>query len=156
MNKQIIITGEPQRANAIATIEKLPLTTVHVVNIKEHKEGLSSRQRRLYFKWLGEICEEFGEDKDDLHLDYKGRYLVKIYRRDDPEFEAMCEAVNEMHRQGMKTDSVVLHKWIVKHTSIMDASTAQMSEYMKAIEVEATMKGVALTHPDDYDVKLKE
>lgn len=152
--KTIYIKSEVQRKTALGYIEDLPISPVHVVEIKEYKEPLSGRQRRLYFKWLEEIAKHRGEDYKELHLKYKEDYLINIFIRDDESFSAMYETIREVYRKGMKTDAVLLRKWVVEHTSITDTDTKQMSEYMKCIEVEATMSGVSLTHPEEYDVNL--
>jgi hypothetical protein len=150
MNKKITIKTIEQQKHAVACVLDLPFDPVHVVTIAPDKESITSKQRRLWFKWMGEIADKFGEDKNDAHLRYKKQYLIDIYRRDDPEFNMMLEAVNQVYRGGNRTDGELLKDYIIKKTSITDASKVQMSELLKLVEVDATMKGVSLTNPDLY------
>ena len=36
--------------------------------------------------WLGQIERKTGQDKDSLHYEFKKRFLIYIYRRDDQDF----------------------------------------------------------------------
>jgi len=156
MEKTIYVKSEVQRKTAMDYLADLPIDPVHVVDIKEYKELLSGRQRRLYFKWMGEIAEKLGDDKAGMHLFYKEKYLIDIYVRDDEGFAAMYESVRNVYRAGLHTDALQIRSEIVKRTSITDANTKQMSEYLNCIDVDATMKGCVLTIPEAYDVNLGE
>jgi len=149
MKKTIILKSIKQLNNAIAVLKEVTFDPIHEVIIRPSKASITVRQRSLWFLWMGEIADYHGEDKADMHRQYKKKYLIDIYRRDDTEFGMMLEAINQVYREGRRTDGDKLRDYVLAKTSIMDASKAQMSELLQTVEVEATMKGVVLTNPAD-------
>lgn len=145
MKHSILIISEETRARAIEIIRNLPLEPVHEVNIKVHKKDLSAEQRALYWVWLTTIGNELGESKDCLHLRYKDAFLVSIYERDKPEYAEMMQSLRDVWRKGAKGEAISLRGKIVALTSIMDADTKQMAEYMTEIERHAA--GMAIRLP---------
>lgn len=109
---------------------------VHQVDIKPYKPVLSANQRRLYWLWIEHIMNHTGYTKEELHLRYKKDYLVNIFERDDQDYAKMIESVRVVHRKGMRGHAKHLADMIVKMTSIMDATTAQMTEYLNLIQQE--------------------
>ena len=149
MKTRIIIKTESDRRRAEAIISALPLEPVHDLVITEHKKDISSDQRRLYFLWLTVIAEETGSTKDALHEEYKSKYLVPIYERDDPEFAAMLESLRVVYREGLRDEALGLREKIVKLTSITTANVKQMTEYLHDIEMAANDLNIRLPFPDD-------
>lgn len=143
MKKQAIIcrTGE-LKARALFIIGALPVEPVFEVIIREYKKDISAEQRGLYFRWMGIMGNEIGLTKNDMHLQCKEDHLVPIFTRDDQDYAEMVAAVRATGRANM-------WKKIIKLTSITDANTAQMSEYMNEISREAAGLDIRLPHPDD-------
>jgi len=144
MNNKIIIYSEELRNRAIAVIYSLPLDKVHEVIIKPHKKDRSLDQNALYWKWLTVIAADLGETKEDVHERYKGKYLVNIYERDNPEYAEMVQSIRTIWRQGMKKEATALRNSIVSLTSTATATVPQMSEYMNAVEQDAIKLGIRL------------
>jgi hypothetical protein len=155
MNKTITIKSNTQKSTAITEIKKLPLEPLHEVVIRKAAEDITARQRRLYWLWQTEIAKCNGTDSEWEHREYKKKYLITIYRRDDPDFESMLQAINNVLKEGHRTDFQRLKEYVLEKTSIMDASKEQMSEYLKLIQVDATMAGVRLTDPELHGMDEK-
>lgn len=149
MKKTVIVRTEELRARVFHLISSIPLDVAHEVIIKPFKESRSLRQNSLYWKWITIIAADLGDTKEDRHLDYKKRFLVPIFIRDDPDYAEMVEAVRNVWRSGMKDQARLLEKVIIKRTSTTDANTAQMAEYMRDIDMEASGLGIYLLRPDD-------
>ena len=112
------------------------------VVIRDQRNDYSAAQRQTYWMWVGEICKFTGDDDNDKHLDLKKRFLVPIYRRDDPDYEQMMQAV-------IASGNAKIGRGVVGLTSITEASRAQMSEYMDRVQRHAAHDmGVVLTMPE--------
>jgi hypothetical protein len=149
MNKTIIIRTDQLRARAVEILSTLPLSPVHEVVFKEHKESRSLRQLALLWKWNTIIGNELGNTKDEQHDYYKETFLVPIFTRDDPEYAAMVASVKHVRAAGMAADADALKKQIVKLTSTTDCDTKQMAEYMRDIDHHAASLDIMLPRPDD-------
>ncbi len=53
------------------------------VVIDQKQDDRSTAQNRLMWMWLGQIEKKTGQDKDSLHYEFKKRFLIYIYRRDN-------------------------------------------------------------------------
>lgn len=112
------------------------------VVIRDQRNDYSAAQRQTYWMWVGEICKFTGDDDDDKHLDLKKRFLVPIYRRDDPDYEEMMQAV-------IASGSAKLGRGVIGLTSITDASRSQMNEFMDRVQRHAAQDmGLVLTVPE--------
>lgn len=151
MKTKLTITDKASRTAAIRLIESLPFEPVHSVDIQEYKRNRSLEANALYWKWLTVIGNELGESKDELHEDYKNRWLVSIFERDNPEYAEMIQSLRNVYRQGMHKEALALRKRIVALTSTTDCNTAQMSEYMTQIERHAASLNIRLPHPTTED-----
>lgn len=148
MTQKIVINSEEVRNRALTIIKGLPLSPVVEVIIREYKKDRSLEQNALYWKWLTIIGADLGESKEDLHERYKGKFLVHIFERDDPDYAEMVHTLRNLYEQGFKTESVYLHKKIVSLTSTTAATVKQMSEYMDNIEHNAADMGISLPLPE--------
>ena len=122
---------------------------VHECTIQPYKSKLSANQRRLYWLWLTHISKVLGYTKDELHQDYKKEFLVPIFIRDDKDYAQMVDSVRAIHKKGMPGHAKHLEKQIVKLTSIMDASTSQMTEYLEDIRLKCVGIQIQLPIPED-------
>jgi hypothetical protein len=150
MKKTITVKSEYQRDYALRLVKELPLDVVHDVEIKEHKSNRSVSQNALYWLWLTEIGNSYGEMKEEVAERYKDKFLVQIYERDSSDYAEMIEALREVYRQGAKNEALALRKKIVGMTSTTNANVTQMTEYLELIEMDAACRGIELTRPDDY------
>jgi hypothetical protein len=136
---------KPADADRAALMAKAQLDLGESIDIviRNHSDDYTARQRALYWIWVSEIAEFRGEAKLQQHTELKRQFLVQIYRRDDPEYDAMITAV-------IATRDKTIGRWVIQHTSITKAKKAQMYEYMTDIQHWAGVTlGLALTDPED-------
>ena len=126
------------------TDAKTPL----IVRLSEKDEDYTSKQRRLYWMWIGQYSKNFGEEKDDAHLFIKRRFLINIYRRDDAGYAAMCDAI-AMLKDSEPEQHRAIGEQVIKLTSITKASKAQMTELLDDFFRFTVSKGLYLKCPDD-------
>ena len=70
------LLSEIDREMVIAQIRRLDLSKTFTVEITEKKPVRTISQHRLYWLWLGCIAFETGNDKDDIHEFFKGKFIV--------------------------------------------------------------------------------
>ena len=122
---KIILRGPVQRDFAIEVLGKLDLSKVWEVEIKRHQKKRSLNQNSLYWKWLGIISNDTGEDADDLHKYFKSKFL-------QPVLVDVAGDTEKIYRSTTKL------------------STLDMSEYMDKINSFAVSQlGIILPQPDD-------
>lgn len=125
--------------------EKKPL----VVRIDQKQDDRSTAQNRLYWMWLGQIEKKNGTHKDQLHFEFKKRFLIFIYRRDDQEFAETCKAI-AMLKQNEREEYRVIAEQVIRLCSTTKLSVKQMTEYLDCVhDFTVTQLGIHLTVPDD-------
>lgn len=145
MKQQIIkIHGEESVEIVTNRIRHLSKENKIEVVIRDRRRDYSAEQRQTYWMWIHEMGAVSGELDDELHQRLKKTYLLPIYRRDDPDYEAMIAAV-------IASGDIKLGRGVVRLTSITTASRTQMSEYMDLVQRHAHNDlGVMLTMPDEH------
>ena len=121
------------------------------VVIKNFDESLSEKQRRLWWLWVGTICVDVGDTKDDFHNQAKERIFLPIFLRNPENHQGLCDAVATMKGiRGKATaqEYAMIRKYIVDHISHMDATTSEMREALKQLESEAISLGIVLPKPE--------
>ena len=99
--------------------------------------------------WLGQIEKKTGQDKDSLHYEFKKRFLIYIYRRDDQEFAETCSAI-AMLKQNECEEYRVIAEQVIRLCSTTKLSVKQMTEYLNYVhDFAVTQLHVHLTVPDD-------
>ncbi len=125
--------------------EKKPLRVV----IDQKQEDRSTAQNRLYWMWLGQIEKKNGTHKDQLHFEFKKKFLVFIYRRDDQEFAETCKAI-AMLKQNECEEYRVIAEQVIRLCSTTKLNVKQMTEYLNSVhDFTVTKLGIHLTVPDD-------
>ncbi len=132
-----------------AYLEAQPLEPLLEVTVKLHQRDRSLLQNSLYWVWVGDIADEWGWTKNDVHRNFIKNHLVKIYERDDEGYAGMLEAVRKVHRMGMIEEAKVQADYILKNTSTTSATVKQFTEYLNDIEKDMISKGISLPHPED-------
>lgn len=112
------------------------------VVIRPYRRDRSKAQNRIMWKWLTIIGNDLGYGKEEMHEDFKRRFLVPIMIRDDEQFAAMWTAVSD-------ADNEELYQGVVKLLSTTVLNTAQFAEYLTDIERAAYELGIALPTGDD-------
>ena len=120
-----------------------------VVRIDQKQDDRSTAQNRLYWMWLGQIEKKNGTHKDQLHFEFKKKFLVFIYRRDDQEFAETCKAI-AMLKQNECEEYRVIAEQVIRLCSTTKLSVKQMTEYLNCVhDFTVTQLGIHLTVPDD-------
>lgn len=120
------ISTDADREAVKAYLDRIPVgKTEYDLEICRHKRDMTDPQRNLYWKWIGVIASETGNDRDMLHKVLKSKFLG-------------WEEVE------------VLGRTVKKELSIKKLDTTAMSEYMTQVEAFAlTELGIVLPHPED-------
>jgi len=151
VNKTFELTENTYAAikGVMATI--LGFDKPHEVIVRPMANSLSARQRRLYFKWVGIVAHELGYEKEELHEQYKALHLIPIYRaREDGEFEKDLQAANKLYALGETEAFSRMKDHIIRKTSITEATTKEMAQYMDIIYKHAGGElGLKLPTPDE-------
>ncbi|MEX5367789.1 hypothetical protein WCE00_12600 [Acinetobacter haemolyticus] len=128
-----------------ANFEGKPL----VVRIDQKQETLSHAQRRLYWLWMTEYGKQRGLDKEEASAFFKYKYLSIIYNRDNVgEYPETFRTIRELKKAGA-SQYEALRQFVANRISITEATTNQMAEFLKDIEIFCLKDGLKLTCPDD-------
>ena len=135
-----------------ANIEGKPL----VVTITPECRKRSLAQNSLYWKWLSVIERKTGNDKDQLHFEFKKKFLISILKRDDKEYAEMCLALSAL-KQSESEQFEAIANGVIRETSTTRMDTKQFTEYLQQIEAYALAKiGISLPVPDDLKFALEK
>lgn len=128
-----------------ANFENKPL----VVRIDQKEETLSHAQRRLYWLWMTEYGRQRGLDKEEASAFFKYKYLSIIYNRDKVgEYPETFKVMRELKESG-SSGYEPLRQFVSNRISITEATTKQMTEFLKDIEIFCLKDGLKLTCPED-------
>ena len=134
-----------------ANFENKPL----VVEIRPESKDRSKAQNRLYWKWLHEIHRKTGNDEDQLHFEFKKKFLIGILKRDDKDYADMCLAISAL-KQSESEQFEAIANGVIRETSTTRMDTKQFTEYLNLIEAFALKEfGLALPVPDDLKYALE-
>lgn len=134
-----------------ANFEGKPL----VVEIRPEAKDRSKAQNRLYWKWLHEIHKKTGNDEDQLHFEFKKKFLIGILKRDEDSYAAMCLAISAL-KQSESEQYRAIADGVIRETSTTRMNTAQFTNYLQLIEAFALKTfGMVLPVPDDLKYALE-
>lgn len=134
-----------------ANFENKPL----VVEIRPESRDRSKAQNRLYWKWLHEIHRKTGNDEDQLHFEFKKKFLIGILKRDDDDYAAMCLAISALKKSESEQFEAIANG-VIRETSTTRMNTAQFTTYLQLIEAFALKEfGLVLPVPDDLKYALE-
>jgi hypothetical protein len=141
---------------AISFIERQPLKPVLRVDVKVHRENRTLAQNALMWKWHTEGGDHLGETKEDMHTEFKRRFVVPILRRDDAEYAKMVLAVLKLEKVGMRPEFERLRAGIIELTSTTTLNTAQLTEALTEYERHLLSLGAEITRTGpDYELSFK-
>lgn len=119
------------------------------VVVDQKQDDRSTAQNRLMWMWLGQIEKKTGQDKDSLHYEFKKKFLIYIYRRDDQQFAEMCHAIAKV-KQSEPDEYKAIGEQVIRLCSTTKATVKQMTEYLNYVhDFAVTQLHVHLTVPDD-------
>lgn len=117
-----------------------------VIQPESRKRSLATN--RLYWMWLTQAANHWGNSKDDLHIDFKRRFLLKIYYRDDAQFAVMCDSIKTLQKLDLQKYESIAGE-VIKLVSTTKATDKQMSEYLDDIYRFCYTQDLLLLIPDD-------
>lgn len=139
------VTNYLNKNHSQAAVEGKPL----VVTIKRQSTKRSLIQNALYWDWLTEVQNKTGQDKEDLHFEFKKKFLISILRRDDEGYAEMCHAITLL-KQSESEQYEAVANGVIRETSTTRLNTKQFTEYLGLIQAYASKElGVFLRSPDD-------
>lgn len=149
---EIIIREQRNIDFAIDQIKRVDLSKPHVVKIEEFKRTRSTAQNALLWKWLTVIGDYVGETKDELHLQFKARYLMPIVLRDNLDEYAIQvhDKMNSLWASGAKQEASMIKRLLINYISTSWMNVKQFTEYLQEIEQYARDGQIALPYPDEY------
>mgnify|MGYP003650534867 CR=1 FL=1 len=110
----------------IAELWKLDLTKAYRVTIVQWREQRSNKQNKMYWKWMAEICPQWGVT-------------------DDPEIQ------HEIFKKFFCPEKVINEHMKIKSTKKLDLG--EMHFYLNRIERFCMDRGYLITIPDDSEYK---
>lgn len=147
--RTFVLASNDVISRLISFIKEQPREPLLEVVVMEHKKDRSILQNSLYWLWNTVISNELGMTKEEVHDDFKGRMLVRIYERDDDGYAAMIQSVRKVHSEGFRKEAKALSDHIIKLTSTTNATVKQFTEYLNDIERDMMGKNIVLPHPED-------
>lgn len=143
---RIILHDDALRERAKLAVDLAGQSPLMEVLIRPHKRERSLEANALYWRWLTTIADSLGSSKDELHEQFKRRFLVPILIRDDSGFAEMVQAVNAVE----KAQQEPLKRQIVRLVSTTGLNTKQFTEYLNEIEAHANGLGIILPTREEY------
>lgn len=145
------VTNYLNKNHSQAAVEGKPL----VVEIKPETKDRSKAQNRLYWKWLHEMHKKTGNDEDQLHFEFKKKFLINILKRDDDSYAEMCLAISQL-KQSESEQYRAIADGVIRETSTTRMNTSQFTNYLNLIEAFALKEfGMVLPVPDDLKYALE-
>lgn len=123
------IASPGQRDLAAATVARIPIDANMVVKI-ETASGPRAAQNRLYHRWVGIIARNTGHGHAETHEFLKAQFIP-------PRIVEIGGETREVHPTTTKL------------------KVAEMSEYMKQVEVLAAELGIRLPQPEEAHLREK-
>lgn len=117
-----------------------------IVQPEQRKRSLATN--RLYWLWVTQVADEWGDVKDGVHYDFKRRFLLKIYYRDSNSFAAMCDSIKALQDLDLDHYDKIAAE-VVGLVSTTKATDKQMSEYLDDIYRFCYAQGLFLLIPDE-------
>lgn len=121
--------------------------TLEVI-VQPVKDKRSLAQNRLYHKWVSHFANQTGATIDEVYLDFKRRFLLRIFYVEDIGFAQMCDSIKSLKELDLAQYESISRQ-VVAITSTTKASTEQMTEYLNQINRFAYAQNIMLPIPSD-------
>jgi hypothetical protein len=127
------IYNEKQLSIFVENLQKIPLKQGLTIEYKYITKKRSNDQNALYWMWIACICDEIGENSNDLH-------------------ETLCEKFLPIK------EKLIFGITKIERTSTKKLDTIQFKNYLDKIQIFASSElGIILPNPEDrYFEQFKE
>lgn len=144
------LTSDEVRDNCVKALLIAQQSSEEVleVTIQPAKRKRSLATNRLYWLWITQAANEWGDTKEGVHYDFKRRFLLKIYYRDSQSFAAMCDSIKALQDLDLQHYDMIA-KEVVGLVSTTKATDKQMGEYLDDIYRFCYAQGLFLLIPED-------
>ena len=145
--KTWVVKNDDQRLKHMSYLaqKELPYTATDEDGEKVKR---STATNRLYWLWVTQAANEWGDTKEGVHYDLKRRFLLKIYYRDSNSFAGMCDSIKALQDLDLDHYDKIAAE-VVGLVSTTKATDKQMSEYLDDIYRFCYAQGLFLLIPDD-------
>lgn len=144
------LVSDDARDNCIKALFMAQQSSEEVLEVivQPEKRKRSLATNRLYWLWITQVANEWGDTKEGVHYDFKRRFLLKIYYRDSQSFAEMCDAIKALKDLDLRNYDKIA-KEVVGLVSTTKATDKQMSEYLDDIYRFCYAQGLFLLIPED-------
>lgn len=143
------LVSSEARSNCLAAIiETQNSKEVLEVILQPENRKRSLAQNRLYHMWVSYFSQQTGASIDEVYIEFKRRFLLRIYYTADSQFAEMCDSIKQLEQLDLaKYQSI--SKQVIAMTSTTKANVEQMTEYLNQINRFAYSQNILLPVPDD-------
>ncbi|WP_227430424.1 hypothetical protein [Psychrobacter sp. I-STPA6b] len=128
------------------------LVVAVTIEVMQKDKARTLAQNSLYWAWVTAIGNKLGLSKEEQHTQLKRKHLAKIFIRDDRQFAEMITALNQYKEIATPQEYEPLAKGVATLMSTTKATTKQMGEYLKDIDMFCYSENIPLPpKPDDYN-----
>ena len=150
MNSHKFKIEKPEHIKKAAVIlAGIDLSSPWMLDLRPYKRNRSVEQNALYRKWVRIMAAELGFEEEDLHEEFKKRYVIPILERDDPDFAENINLLRELFMEGKKAESEKLAAYMRRLVSTTNLNTKQFSEMMDQVNAYAMNVGIVLPQPEE-------
>lgn len=119
--------------NFFSKIKDTDFKHTYRISFEKKQKVRSVSQNRLMWLYFACMEQETGQDKDDIHLYYKDKFLSNFIKLEVKE---------------------IFGKQLIKEPTTKDLNTLQFTQYLKKIEIDARVEfGINLPDPQDLQIE---
>lgn len=101
------------------------------------------------WSWLNIIGEEFGEKPEEVHEDFKRRFLKPMLEAEDEGFRDILDKLRKAYRDGQRELATAMEAHVMREASTSILNTKQMTAYLERILEHARSMDITLPLPED-------
>jgi hypothetical protein len=141
----LTISSKKVIARACEIINALGFDPLYEVIIQPVENNRSLAQNSIYHMWIEDIRPSLGYTHEELHIEFKRKYLVPLLCRTDKDYKTMIDAVKTL--KGHPSFEAI-KKEVARLTSTTRLKIKGFTEYLESIEAFALDHKVTLRYPD--------
>lgn len=126
------------------------LTKKQTVEVNEYFLG---RQRGVYFGWVKDIGDEFGNDVDTQHVFLKEKLLLPVLEQESEKYRDLRSHLATIYKHGSEKEALCIRRQIAEMVSVKDGKDVNrhiMWLYMEDVQKFAMSQNIRLKMPVDY------